>query len=181
MADRARATAVDTPRATPDDLPARLAALFDARAVAPPDRVLRLAGLDIGCACRASVYLAHVDRALPAAPDGTVPGVHITVEARHAETATSWPAWPTPHYREREVEAAEIERLKGNKDTFVIDITCKAPGASIGYRLSKDGKFSGPWQVHHMASFVPKDTPFVQVQTHRIGHKPTTIVKKVGE
>jgi hypothetical protein len=106
MADRARATAADTPRATPDDLPARLAALFDARAVAPPDRVLRLAGLDIGCACRASGYLAHVDRALPAAPDGTVPGVHITVEARDAETATSWPAWPTPHYREREVEAA---------------------------------------------------------------------------
>jgi arylsulfatase A-like enzyme len=62
-----------------------------------------------------------------------------------------------------------------------ITLTCKDPGASIGYRTSKNGKFDGPWQVYTEPFMVDTDIKSIQVQTHRIGHKPSTIIEKLGE
>lgn len=65
-----------------------------------------------------------------------------------------------------------------------IHLTCDDQGASIGYRLSNTNQFSGPWKPYVVMDSkhptIPADKTFIQVQTHRIGHKPTTIVKKLG-
>lgn len=65
------------------------------------------------------------------------------------------------------------------KGTF--GLHCEDPGASIGYRISKTGKFSGPWRVYTNGLINLPEGHSIQVQTHRIGHKPTTIVQKLGE
>ncbi|MBX2852025.1 MAG: sulfatase-like hydrolase/transferase, partial [Phycisphaeraceae bacterium] len=69
---------------------------------------------------------------------------------------------------------------EGNKaPAFLVNISCDDSGASIGYRTSKNGKFSGPWIVYRQGPKVSFDTPHIQVQTHRIGHKPTTITHQL--
>ena len=59
------------------------------------------------------------------------------------------------------------------KDTF--GLHCEDPGASIGYRISKTGKFSGPWLVYTNGLINLPEGHRIQVQTHRIGHKSTTV------
>ncbi len=60
-------------------------------------------------------------------------------------------------------------------------LVCKDRGASIGYRLSKDGNFTGPWRVYQRTAFeIDPAVKRIQIQTHRIGHKPTTAVKQIG-
>ncbi|MEM9111063.1 MAG: sulfatase [Planctomycetota bacterium] len=67
------------------------------------------------------------------------------------------------------------------RPAFSFYFTCEDPSASIGYRVSQDGDFSGPWKVFSGRLIsIPAEYTHVQVQTHRIGHKPTTIVKKIG-
>ncbi|MGB0767919.1 MAG: sulfatase family protein [Phycisphaeraceae bacterium] len=70
---------------------------------------------------------------------------------------------------------------EGPKMTFTI--TCDQPGASIGYRISNNQKFNGPWKVvNQWWPMLPSDqVHYVQIQTHRIGHKPTTVVKKLDQ
>lgn len=61
-------------------------------------------------------------------------------------------------------------------------IKCDEPGASIGYRLSDKKNFNGTWHVYAGKPVpLPRGVKSIQVQTHRIGHKPTTIVNKIGE
>jgi arylsulfatase A-like enzyme len=59
-------------------------------------------------------------------------------------------------------------------------ISCEDPGASIGYRVSYDKKFRGPWKVYSGPFIIqPKSTPvYLEVQTHRIGHKPMTVIRE---
>ncbi|MFK7788574.1 MAG: sulfatase [Phycisphaeraceae bacterium] len=61
-----------------------------------------------------------------------------------------------------------------------IQLTIDDPGASICYRVSDTKKFDGPWKVYARINgkhpIVLAENKFVQVQTHRIGHKPATIV-----
>ena len=51
-----------------------------------------------------------------------------------------------------------------------ITIQCTTPGASIGFRFSEDA----PWNVY--TSPVPAgDAAFIEILTHRIGFRPTTV------
>jgi len=81
--------------------------------------------------------------------------------------------------------AAEIQATPwiGNDGSsgIMVEIKCKDAGASIGYRVSKDGKFKGPWQVYTKVIGLASEPTQLQVLTHRIGHKPTTIETKIGE
>jgi hypothetical protein len=56
----------------------------------------------------------------------------------------------------------------------VISLSCSDPGASIGYRFGEPGSFSGAWQVYAGPFELPSLGPSLEVQTHRIGHLPTT-------
>jgi len=89
--------------------------------------------------------------------------------------------WP-PDGKQPTTPKAEIDfiyRSDGSSLGVTIDINCENPGASIAYRLSKDDKFSGPWQIHDGSIYVDeKAVGYIQVQTHRIGFKPSTTVKQ---
>eukprot|EP00752_Nemacystus_decipiens_P015208 g13541.t1 len=48
-------------------------------------------------------------------------------------------------------EIRSIEVVESLKHYSSVTVTCEDPGASIGYRLSRDGGFSGPWLVYREA------------------------------
>lgn len=84
--------------------------------------------------------------------------------------------WPTDGVQPQ-TPAAEINDTvvqRGNATGFTVSLSCDDPAASIGYRLSDSKKYSGPWQVYTGPFDVPGNTRFLEVQTHRIGHTPTT-------
>lgn len=84
--------------------------------------------------------------------------------------------WP-PEGKQPVTPAAEIDEtvVERNGGTgFHVRLACPEPAASIGYRLSKTKNASGPWQVYVGPFDLPGDMRFIEVQTHRIGHKPTT-------
>ena len=63
---------------------------------------------------------------------------------------------------------------------YQVTLTCDDPGASIGYRLSDTNKHDGPWQVYTGPFTTPGDVRFLEVQTHRIGYKPSTTRTLLG-
>ncbi len=84
--------------------------------------------------------------------------------------------WP-PDGIQPATPAAEIDDRavqQGDGMVFVVTLTCVDPGASIGYRQSDRKKYVGPWTVYTGPFEVPADRRFLEVQTHRIGHTPTT-------
>lgn len=85
--------------------------------------------------------------------------------------------WP-PDGRQPATPPAEITvepPPRGDSSATVVSLTCRDPGASIGFRTSRDGTFSGPWQVFTGPFAAPADSRLVEVQPHRIGHLPTTV------
>jgi N-sulfoglucosamine sulfohydrolase len=90
--------------------------------------------------------------------------------------------WP-PEGRQPATPPAEIDDkavLRGDSMAFVVALSCPDPGASIGYRLGTEKRYSGPWQVYTTPFEVPADRRFIEVRTHRIGHAPTTTGALLG-
>ena len=91
--------------------------------------------------------------------------------------------WP-PDGKQPTTLAATVESVikPGDKGTVIsITISCGEPGASIGYRIRELGKFEGPWLVYSEPFSIPMPVETVlEVQTHRIGHKPNTEVHGLG-
>ena len=84
--------------------------------------------------------------------------------------------WP-PDGVQPTTPAAEIRDKavrRGDSMAFVVTLACADPAASIGYRLSTERRYAGPWKVYAGPFEVPADRRFIEVQTHRIGHNPTT-------
>ena len=84
--------------------------------------------------------------------------------------------WP-PAGVQPATPAAEIDDravLQGDGMVFEVALRCGDPGASIGYRLGTHKRQAGPWQVYTGPFTAPADRRFLEVQTHRIGHRPTT-------
>lgn len=58
----------------------------------------------------------------------------------------------------------------------LVTVTCATKGASLGYRIkSKKGKYSKSWNVYQKPFEVEKGT-VLQVKSHRIGYKASSIV-----
>jgi N-sulfoglucosamine sulfohydrolase len=90
--------------------------------------------------------------------------------------------WP-PAGVQPQTPAAEIDdcvEQRGDGMVFVVSLTCPDPGASIGYRLSDSKQYAGPWQVYTGPFEVAANRRFLEVQTHRIGHTPTTVGAFLG-
>lgn len=90
--------------------------------------------------------------------------------------------WPTDG-KQPTTPAAEIgEKIiqRDGKMFFKVTLACDDPGASIGYRLSNRKQYKGPWQVYTGPFETPGDMRFIEVQTHRIGHKPATTGPLLG-
>ena len=90
--------------------------------------------------------------------------------------------WP-PAGRQPVTPAAEIDDRavpRGDSMAYVVTLSCSDHGASIGYRLGTDKNYSGPWQVYAGPFEVPANRRFIEVQTHRIGHLPTTTGSLLG-
>ena len=84
--------------------------------------------------------------------------------------------WP-PDGKQPTTPPAEIDEKVLSRDGemfFRVSLSCPEPGASIGYRLSETKQYGGPWQVYNGPFDVPGNLRFIEVQTHRIGHRPTT-------
>jgi arylsulfatase A-like enzyme len=84
--------------------------------------------------------------------------------------------WP-PAGRRPTTPRAEIDDravLRGDGMVFIVTLSCPDPAASIGYRLGTRKQYSGPWQAYVGPFEVPADHRFIEVQTHRIGHEPST-------
>ena len=84
--------------------------------------------------------------------------------------------WP-PDGRQPTTPPAEISDTavqRGDSMAFVVSLSCADPGASIGYRLAAEKRYSGPWRVYTGPFETPADRRFIEVQTHRIGHRPAT-------
>jgi hypothetical protein len=84
--------------------------------------------------------------------------------------------WP-PDGRQPTTPPAEISDKavqRGDGMVFVVTLSCDDPGASIGYRLATEKRYSGPWRVYTGPFESPADQRFIEVQTHRIGHRPST-------
>jgi N-sulfoglucosamine sulfohydrolase len=90
--------------------------------------------------------------------------------------------WPTdgvqPTTPVAEISDKAIQQ--GNGTAFVVTLTCSDPAASIGYRLGSSKKVAGPWQVYTGPFTAPGDRRFLEVETHRIGHKPATTGALLG-
>lgn len=63
---------------------------------------------------------------------------------------------------------------RGGSAVTMVSLSCSDPGASIGYRIGEEGSFSGAWQVYAGPFEMPSHGRVIEVQTHRIGHRPTT-------
>ena len=90
--------------------------------------------------------------------------------------------WP-PEGRQPATPPADIDEkaeIRGDSMVYVVSLSCSDPGASIGYRLATEKKYSGPWQVYTKPFEVPANRRFIEVQTHRIGHQPTTTGALLG-
>jgi N-sulfoglucosamine sulfohydrolase len=90
--------------------------------------------------------------------------------------------WP-PDGIQPATPAAEIDdraEARGEGMVFVVSIACDDSGASIGYRLGDSKQYSGPWQLYTGPFEAPANRRFLEVQTHRIGHKPTTTGRFLG-
>jgi arylsulfatase A-like enzyme len=84
--------------------------------------------------------------------------------------------WP-PDGVQPTTPAAEISDKavqRGDSMAFVVSLACADSGASIGYRLSTERRYSGAWNVYTGPFEVPANLRFIEVQTHRIGHTPMT-------
>ena len=84
--------------------------------------------------------------------------------------------WP-PDGKQPTTPPAEIDEKVLSRDGemfFRVSLSCPEPGASIGYRLSETKQYAGPWQVYTGPFDVPGNLRFIEVQTHRIGHRPAT-------
>jgi arylsulfatase A-like enzyme len=84
--------------------------------------------------------------------------------------------WP-PEGRQPTTTPAEISEKvlsRNGATSFSVTLSCPDPGASIGYRLSQTKQYTGPWQIYTGPVDVPGNLRFIEVQTHRIGHKPAT-------
>jgi len=90
--------------------------------------------------------------------------------------------WPPDGRQPVTPPAAIAEKVlsRNGKTVFRVTLSCADPGSSIGYRLSTGKQFSGPWQVSNGPFEVPGDRRFLQVQTQRIGHKPSTTEVLLG-
>jgi len=90
--------------------------------------------------------------------------------------------WP-PDGVQPTTPAAEIldkAVQRGESMAFVVSLACADSGASIGYRLSTERRYAGPWKVYTGPFEVPANRRFIEVQTHRIGHTPTTTGSFLG-
>jgi len=89
--------------------------------------------------------------------------------------------WP-PDGKQPTTPAAEVEEVivVVSVMRYQVTLSCEDEGASIGYRLSNTNKHDGPWQVYTGPFTTPGDVRFLEVQTHRIGHKPTTTKTLLG-
>ena len=83
------------------------------------------------------------------------------------------PATPPGQIDDRAVQ-------RGDSMVFVVTLACTDPGASIGYRLSGTKRGAGSWRVYTAPFEAPADRRFIEVQTHRIGHRPTTVGAFLG-
>jgi len=63
---------------------------------------------------------------------------------------------------------------RGQGMAYLVRLSCDDSGASIGYRAGRQKQLSGPWRVATGPLELPADRRFLEVQTHRIGHRPTT-------
>jgi arylsulfatase A-like enzyme len=82
-----------------------------------------------------------------------------------------WPAdGKQPTTPEAQIDYQIVQR--GGDMFYKVTLTCQEPGASIGYRLGTRKDYAGPWQVYTGPFETPGHLRFIQVQTHRIGHKP---------
>ena len=84
--------------------------------------------------------------------------------------------WP-PEGRQPATPAARIDQRavsRGQGMAYLVRLSCDDSGASIGYRAGRQKQLSGPWRVATGPLELPADRRFLEVQTHRIGHRPTT-------
>jgi N-sulfoglucosamine sulfohydrolase len=90
--------------------------------------------------------------------------------------------WP-PDGKQPATPPADIDEkaeIRGDSMVYVVSLCCSDPGASIGYRLGTEKKYSGAWQVYTKPFEVPANRRFIEVQSHRIGHQPTTTGALLG-
>lgn len=77
--------------------------------------------------------------------------------------------------------SAEAQPLTANpvliKKDNLVSVNCATEGASIGYKLINDGKVSESWSVYSGPFSVEKNTE-IEVQAHRIGFKPSEIIRR---
>jgi hypothetical protein len=57
-----------------------------------------------------------------------------------------------------------------------VSMSCETGGASIGYKIIKDGKIPKPWMVYQVPIKLSEGEK-IQVQAHRIGFKPSKTVE----
>ncbi|WP_396600615.1 sulfatase [Algibacter sp. R77976] len=57
-----------------------------------------------------------------------------------------------------------------------ISVSCETEGASIGYKIIKDGKMPNTWMVYQEPVELPKGSK-IQVQAHRIGYVPSKTIE----
>lgn len=90
--------------------------------------------------------------------------------------------WPTQGKQPTTPKAEIGEKIfmRGDRMFFKVTLSCPEPGASIGYRLSNRKQYAGPWQVYTGPFETPGDQRFIEVRTHRIGHKPATTGTLLG-
>ncbi|MFN3168012.1 MAG: sulfatase [Phycisphaeraceae bacterium] len=92
---------------------------------------------------------------------------------------TIWPPdGKQPTTPEAQIDYQIVQR--DGKMFYKVTLSCAEPGASIGYRLGTRKEYSGPWRVYTGSFETPGDLRFIQVQTHRIGHKPATTGTLLG-
>lgn len=90
--------------------------------------------------------------------------------------------WPTDGKQPTTPKAEIGEQIiqRDGKMFYKVTLSCEEPGASVGYRLSDRKQYKGPWQVYTGPFETPGDIRFIEVQTHRIGHKPATTGTLLG-
>jgi arylsulfatase A-like enzyme len=90
--------------------------------------------------------------------------------------------WP-PDGKQPTTPMAQIDYQTVARDggmVYDVTLSCRDSGASIGYRLGSKKEYTGPWMVYTGPFTVPGNLRFIEVQTHRIGHKPATTGALLG-